>query len=203
MLDKQMRRIKENVLTPIARHVGEHISPAGITITGAVIGLASAGVAWQGWYAAGLGLWLANRVLDGLDGTVARLYNKQSDIGAYLDIMVDFVIYAAIPVGLALSIGTASAYIALSLLLASFYVNSASWMYLSSLLEKRKQGATTSGEMTGVTMPAGLIEGTETIIFYTLFFLFPQSLTALFLIMTIPVIITIAQRILWALNNLD
>lgn len=203
MLDKQLRTIKEDVLNPVAKAVGERLSPTQLTLIGGGIGLAAAAAGWQGMYAIGLGLWALNRVFDGLDGAVARLFNKQSDIGAYIDIMVDDTIYALIPIGLALSVNQPAVYIALIFMLGAFYVNMASWTYLSSLLEKRNRGAATSGEMTSVTMPAGLIEGTETIVFYTLFFLLPSFLTWLFTIMGILVIITIIQRMVWALNHLD
>ncbi|MEL6404331.1 MAG: CDP-alcohol phosphatidyltransferase family protein [Chloroflexota bacterium] len=203
MLDKQLRYVKEDVLTPVARTVGEHFTPTQLTLIGGVIGIGAAVAGWQGMYVLGLGLWLVNRVFDGLDGAVARLFNKQSDIGAYIDIMVDATVYALVPIGLALAVNEQSVYIALTFMLGAFYVNMASWTYLSSLLEKRNRGASTSGEMTSVTMPDGLIEGTETIVFYTLFFLLPSFLTWLFVIMGIMIVITILQRMVWALDHLD
>ena len=56
-----------------------------------------------------------------------------------------------------------------SLLVASFYVNAASWMYLAALLEQRNDGAAARGETTAVTMPPGLIGGAETVAFYAAF----------------------------------
>lgn len=203
MLDKQLRDVKERVLNPMAQWVGENISPTEITITGAVIGIVSAIFAWQGWYLAGLILFLINRVFDGLDGTVARMFNKQSDFGGYLDIIVDNLIYALIPMGLALSTGEPIVYVALLFLLLTFYVNSASWMILSSILEKHNRGAKESGEMTTITMVDGLMEGTETIAFFALFFLLPQFMAALFIIMGILVIVTILQRLYWSYHTLD
>ncbi|GAB5494489.1 MAG: CDP-alcohol phosphatidyltransferase family protein [Phototrophicaceae bacterium] len=203
MLDKQMRDVKERVLNPMAQWVGDNISPTEITIAGAIIGVVAAVFAWQCWYFAGLILFLINRVFDGLDGTVARMFNKQSDFGGYLDIIVDNLIYALIPMGLALSTGQPIVYIALLFLLLTFYVNSASWMILSSILEKRNRGAKDSGEMTTVTMVDGLMEGTETIAFFALFFLLPQFMAALFIIMGILVIVTILQRLYWSYHTLD
>lgn len=205
MLDKHMRHVKEDVLAPATRWLGSELrlSPTQITLLGGAVGLVSAAVAWQGWYLLGLVFWIVNRILDGLDGAVARMFKKQSDLGGYIDIMVDDVIYAVIPIAIALSIGQASVYIALIFMLATFYVNMASWTVLSSILEKRNRGANKSGEMTTVTMPPGLIEGTETVAFYSLFFLLPNFTAALFIIMGILVIITIAQRMQWALNNID
>lgn len=46
------------------------------------------------------------RVLDGLDGVVARQRNKQTDFGGYLDIVLDFTVYSIIPVALVFSHAT-------------------------------------------------------------------------------------------------
>lgn len=43
------------------------------------------------------------RVLDGLDGVVARQKNKQTDFGGYLDIILDFTVYSIIPVAIVFS----------------------------------------------------------------------------------------------------
>ena len=125
-------------------------------------------------------LWIANRLLDGLDGTHARVHGRESQFGAYLDIVLDFVVYAAIPIAIAARQGTQAMAFAGLLLVASFYVNAASWMYLAAILEQRHEGATARGESTAVTMPPGLIGGAETVGFYVAFFLWPAYQTWLF-----------------------
>ncbi len=202
MIDKVLRSPKEQVLKPVARHPLRVIHPTAITLVAFGVGVAAAAAAWQQAYVLALGLWALNRILDGLDGTVARLHKKQSDLGGYLDIVLDIVVYALVPLALALSVDTREVYLALALLLGSFYINGASWMYLAALLEKRKHGAHKQGEMTTVTMPGGVIEGTETIIFYSLFLLFPGALVPLFGAMAVLVLITAAQRLVWSTRNL-
>ena len=54
----------------------------------------------------------------------------------------------------------------------SFFVNAASLFLLSSILEKKALGAQSKKEMTTVNMPSALIEGTETIIFFSLFIIY-------------------------------
>ena len=71
-----------------------------LTLLGGAVGVMSAGVAWQGWYSVGLCLWLLNRLIDGLDGTVARMFDRQSDFGGYTDIIIDVTIYALVPIGI-------------------------------------------------------------------------------------------------------
>jgi phosphatidylglycerophosphate synthase len=202
MFDKALREPKEFAMALAVRGPIRHIHPTTVTALAAVAGLAAAAAAWQGAYLPALGLWALNRLLDGLDGTLARLTGRQSDLGAYLDILLDHLVYAAIPLGLAMAAGTPAALVALAGLLSSFYINAASWMYLAALLEKRQAGAAARGELTGVTMPAGLIEGAETVVFYSLFLLLPGAIAPLFWLMAALVLVTVGQRARWAIRAL-
>ncbi len=158
-------------MAPLADAVGRLASPNALSVAAFALGLSCAAAAYAGLVLPSLALWLLNRVVDGLDGLVARRSGRASDRGAYLDIVLDFVVYAALPLSLAFS--DASRALAAASLLAAFYVNGATWMYLSSLLEKRGRGAAASGQATGVAMPAGIIEGTETIVFFSLILALP------------------------------
>lgn len=202
MIDTHLRRIKEVVMRPAARAVGRHVSPTTITLASGVVGLGCAAAAAAGALGLGLGLWWLNRILDGLDGAVARHYQRQSDLGGYTDLMVDFVVYAAVPIGLGVWAADAGVWLALAVMLASFYVNAASYLFLSAVLERRNHGAAARGELTTVTMPGGLVEGAETVVFYSLFFIFPAQLAPLFGLMAALVGVTIAQRVAWAVKNL-
>jgi len=198
MIDKVLRVPKEHVLAPVAARLPGAIHPSVVTGIALVAGLAASAAAAQQWYGWSIACWTINRLLDGLDGTLARVHGRQSDWGGYLDIVLDTVVYAAIPVALVLGSPSSAAWLSLALLLASFYVNGASWMYLAALLEKRHQGAASRGELTTVTMPSGIIEGTETVVFYTLFLLFPRAAVPLFGVMTVLVLATVLQRFVWA-----
>lgn len=198
MIDKLLRGPKEVALRPIALNLARSIHPTTVTLAAFGAGLAAGVAVWQQAYALGAALWLLNRVLDGLDGTVARIHGKQSDLGGYVDIVLDTVIYALIPLALVLSAPSAAGWLSLAVLLSSFYVNGASWMFLAALLEKRNRGAAAQGELTTITMPAGIVEGTETVVFYTLFLLLPGAAVALFWTMALLVFATVGQRLLWA-----
>jgi phosphatidylglycerophosphate synthase len=198
MLDNSLRLVKERLLTPVALRL-ESLHPTVLTGVGLVVGVIGAVVVWQGHYGVGLLLWSLNRLLDGLDGTLARVHHRQSDLGGYLDILADFVVYAAYPVALVASRPTENGWLALAILLATYYVNTASWMYLSAILEKRQLA---DSHMTTVVMPVGVMGGTETFMFYILFLLFPQYLGWLFGLMTVLIGLTIGQRIFWAIRSL-
>jgi hypothetical protein len=75
-------------------------------------------------------------------------------------------------------------------------------MYLAAVLERRGRRAAVSGKLTSIAMPAGLVAGTETIVFYVLFLLFPARLVPLFLTMAGLVLIGVTQRAIWAARTL-
>ena len=205
MLDDLLRPVKERVLMPVAGVVGRRVHPMVVTLLAFAVGLGAAAAAALGAHAAGLTLWLANRALDGFDGTLARAQGRQSDIGGYLDIVLDFVVYAAIPLALVHGAPPSERMplaLAALAMVASFYVNAASWMYLAAILERRGAGAATHGELTTITMPSGLVGGTETIVLYALFFALPRRLVALFTIATALVLVTMLQRVVWAVRRL-
>ena len=202
MIDTFLRIPKERLLAPLATRLSE-VSPTRVTLVSFAVGLGAAGVTGLGLYGWGLALWLLNRLLDGLDGEVARRGGRQSDWGGYSDILCDLVVYALLPVALVVSSPSERAYLSLALLLTSFYVNAGSWMVLSALLEKRRHGALAKGERTSVTMPGGLIEGAETVLFYSLFLLFPSAFVPLALLMALLVAVTAGQRVVWARRVLE
>lgn len=180
------------------------VSPLTLTLLGLVVGLGAALAGWYGRFELGFTLWVVNRVLDGLDGTVARMHAKSSDLGGYLDLLADFVVYAAIPIALALRPGAPAELLPAGLvLLGAFYVNTVSWMVPAALLEKRRQGVSARGERTSVTIPEGLISGGETVVFYALFFLLPAHQVTLFGVMAALTVVTVLQRLVWGVRVFD
>lgn len=195
MFDSNLRRFKDQVGTPLAKRMSR-VSPILISFFALIVGLLSAYTAFKQQYLWAFGLWYLNRALDGLDGLIARLHNGQTDFGGYVDILTDFVIYSALPVGLVAGSPSDEHYLALAFMLASFYVNTASWMYLAAILEKR--AAHDPDTQTTIVMPAGIIGGFETIVAYGIFLLFPTHITILFSVFALLIFITIMQRLIWA-----
>jgi phosphatidylglycerophosphate synthase len=201
MFDDRLRQAKDRTLTPVAQAM-RRVPPWGVTGVAFLLGLGSAGLASQQWYGVAALLWMLNRVADGLDGTLARAHGRASDFGGYLDILGDFVVYAVVPLGMVWGLPTAVHWFLLALLLSSYYVNAASWMYLSAILEKRQAGTETTGEVTSVTMPTAVAGGLETGLIYLNFLLLPHHLTGWFSLMLLLVLISILQRLRWAAHNL-
>jgi phosphatidylglycerophosphate synthase len=206
MFDTPLRQFKDRMGMPLARRMSR-VSPLAISLLALIVGLLGSFAAYKNQYLWALGLWCLNRALDGLDGLIARLHNGQSDFGGYLDILTDFIVYASLPIGLVAGSPSNERYLALTFMLASFYVNSASWMYLAAILEKRAthlpDPSINSGQaQTTIVMPAGIIGGFETIIVYGLFLLFPTYIVWLFSIFGVLVFFTAFQRVVWAQKNL-
>ncbi len=197
MFDHLLRGLKDRLLAPLAMLL-RGVPPNLLSVVALAFGLGAAVAASRAAWGVGLALWLTNRIIDGLDGTVARVAERQTDFGGYLDILLDFVVYAAVPVGLAIQSTDRVVLLWTAAMEGAFFVNACSWMYLSAVLEKRASGAQATGELTTVTMPAALVAGFETVVFYALFFLFPAKLALLFGIMTTLVGINILQRLVWA-----
>jgi phosphatidylglycerophosphate synthase len=201
MLDEILRPPKERLLVPAAR-LTQRVHPTALTLVAFGVGVLAVVAVLAHTQLVALMLWLANRFLDGLDGSAARFQHKQSDVGGYLDILLDMVIYAALPLALVVASPSPARYLSLAFLLAAYYVNSGSWLYLAALLEKRQQGAGVQGEKTSITMPSGLIEGAETVVVYCIFLIWPGQLVLLFCIFAALVMVTVGQRVLWALATL-
>ena len=202
MLDSTLRPLKDRLLGPVARALAPHTRPGVVTAAALCAGVATAALAWKGWYAAALAGWLVNRVLDGLDGTVARARRAASDRGGYIDLLADFLVYALIPLGVAAGRPEENAHAPVAWLLASFYVNAMSWMYIAAVLERRGMGPRQAGGQTSIAMPEGVIGGTETLLFYGAILLFPGEFRLLMLVMAALTVAGAAQRTIWVWRRL-
>ena len=164
------------VLAPPLRSIARLLARAGVgadavSWAGFGIGLAAAAAITQQHYALGLALLLASRVADGLDGAVARL-TTPTDRGAFLDIALDFIFYASIPLAFALADPAANALPA-AVLLASF-VGTASGFLAFAVLAERRQMKSTAYPAKGLYYLGGLTEATETIACFVAMCLWPQ-----------------------------
>lgn len=160
-----------------------------ITAAALIVGVgACAAAATRNWLIALL-LWLVNRVLDGLDGQVARMRGA-TDLGGMLDFVADFVVYGGFVVGIA--IAEPSARIACCALLAAYLLNNVALLSFASLIEKRGLDL---GDERSLRFTSALAEGTETIALYCLFCLLPGEAQTIAWVFTAMVLVSVAQRI--------
>jgi phosphatidylglycerophosphate synthase len=201
MLDARMRALIDPPLNRWGQRLARQGWTAdGITLLGLGLGLTAAivlAVGLPGWLA--LIPLLAGRVADGLDGAVARanqrIAGQKSDFGGYLDILCDIAFYGAIPLAFALR-DTANAAVA-AFLLATFYINAASFLGFAILAAKRGMETKAQGEKS-LYYSAGLLEGTETIVFFALICLWPRAFNTLALIFGALCLFTALARSLLA-----
>ncbi len=160
MLDPWMRRRFEPLVAALGRRLaGQGIGADTLTLVGFVVGLGAAGAVALEAYGWGLALFALNRVLDGLDGAVARVRGA-TDRGAFLDITLDFVVYAALPLAFAVADPARNAVWA-ALLLFTFIGTGSSFLAFAIFAQKRGLETTRSGRK-GLFYLGGLAEGTET-----------------------------------------
>lgn len=183
MLDAAIRRVIDPALNAGGRALAARGARADVvTLAGLVAGLLAALLIALGvptlWALPPL---LAGRLADGLDGAVARAAGqgataKGSDFGAFLDICADFAFYAAIP--LAFAFRAPENALPAAVLLAAFYVNGTTFLAFAAIAARR--GLETSAQ--GVKLiyySTGLLEGTETVIFFMALCLWPQHFAPL------------------------
>jgi phosphatidylglycerophosphate synthase len=143
-----------------------------MTMAAAACGLSGAALMASGSPRIGLLAFLTGRLLDGLDGAIAR-HSRPTDRGAYLDIVLDFMVYAAVPLAFAYADPGANA-LAAATLLASFIANAVAFLAFALLSERRQRVAPDHSDANkSFHFLAGLAEGTETIVAVVMFCLFP------------------------------
>jgi phosphatidylglycerophosphate synthase len=195
MFDVQLRRLVDPALDRIAAAVAKSgLGANSVTIIGATVGVSAALAIAHGQALAGLALIILNRIMDGLDGALARR-NGPSAWGGYLDSLCDFLFYVAVPVGFAYA-APANIWPAL-LLVASFTLTAVSFLALAAIMAGRDMA---HGEK-AFTYSTGLMEGGETIAFFIAMCLLPAQFPALATIFAALCVATVGQR-LWLARHL-
>ena len=177
MIDAKLLPLQRRLLRPIALGlVTFGVRADQVTMTGFLLGIVALPLLASQQYTWALVFILLNRVLDGIDGEVARL-TIATDRGAFLDITLDFVFYALIPLGFALADVTENA-LAAAVLLATFVGTGSSFLAFSLMAQKRKLHAQKFPSK-GLYYLGGLTEGAETIAVFVAFCLWPDLFTPL------------------------
>lgn len=171
MLDQRLNAALRPLLQRLAQGlVRRGVGADGVTWAGFGIGLSgSAAIVLQSPLA-GLLLILASRLCDGLDGAVARL-TRPTDRGAFLDIALDFVFYASVPLAFALADPAANALPA-AVLLAAFIGTGSSFLAFSLLAERRGLRSQDYPDK-GLYYLGGLTEASETLLCFAAMCLWP------------------------------
>lgn len=196
MLDPLIRPLIDPPLDRMGRWLAARGATAdAVTLAGLALGLAAAGLIALGLFLPALGLLLLSRLMDGLDGAVARA-TRRTDFGGYLDITADFAFYGAVPLAF-VALDPAANGLAGAFLLASFYLNGASFLGFAVLAERRGLATSARGAK-NLYFSGGLLEGTETIAFFVALCLLPAWFPALATVFGALCVLTAVTRMLHA-----
>lgn len=171
MLDARLRRLIDPPLDRFGRRLARlGVTANSITWTGFLVGAGAWALLALQNYPTALALILLNRLADGLDGAVAR-HTRLSDLGGYLDIVLDFLFYAGVVFFFA--VGRPDQALPAAFLIFSFVGTGASFLAFAAVAAKRGITTAARGEKS-IYYLGGLTEGTETIALFVAICLFPD-----------------------------
>jgi len=174
MIDNTARALLPSVAGPfLALYARLGLSPNAISFIGFGIAAAAAAAVAIGvpWLA--IALWWLSRLADGTDGIYARRHGLASRFGAYLDIVLDMAAYTLMVIGFAVWMPELQGRWLTIVALYVLCITSA----LALGMQEQQQGLPPRDDR-GLRLGAGLAEGGETGIAYTVFLLFPEWLEA-------------------------
>jgi phosphatidylglycerophosphate synthase len=193
MLDRRaIEFLRPTIAWAAGRLASQGVTATQTTVFGFAVGVGAAICLTQGWFITGLVALLISRLCDALDGAIARL-SQPTDAGGFLDITLDFLFYASIPLAFAIYDPTHNA-LAAAILLAAFIGTGTSFLAFATLAAKRG--------MHNAAMPnksfyflGGLTEATETLTVFALMCLWPSGFPVFAGVFSALCALTIVTRI--------
>jgi phosphatidylglycerophosphate synthase len=195
MLDRAATTLIKPLIDRLARALlRTRLSANQITLIGFFIGMVAAILIANNLYKTAAVAIFLSRLCDALDGAVARL-SAPTDSGGFLDIALDFLFYASIPLAFAVANPVQNALPA-AVLLAAFIGTGSSFLAFAVIAAKRG--------MTSLDYPdksfyflGGLTEATETLAFFAAMCLWPAHFAVLAYGFAALCAVTVATRIWW------
>ena len=201
MLDIELRPLKDRIFDPLCKYMPAFVSPLIVTYVAFFFGLFACYSASQVNVIFSLLFWFLNRSLDCLDGALARQRGVASDLGGFVDLLGDFIIYSLVPIAIASnSNSSGTCFQAVAVLEASFHINNFVLFYIAAIAEKLASKDATSPktkEVTSVMMRPALIEGMESGLLFTAMLAFPTYIETLSWLMAVLVLVGTLQRVIW------
>lgn len=195
MLDRTATALIKPLVTRLARALlRAGLSANQVTLAGFLIGLLAALLIANGAYMTGAVAIFASRLCDALDGALARL-TRATDRGGFLDIALDFLFYASIPLAFAFSDPARNALPA-AVLLAAFIGTSSSFLAFAVIAAKRGMVSVAYPDKSFFFL-GGLTEATETLAFFAAMCLWPAHFIELAYVFAALCGVTVITRIWW------
>jgi len=209
MFDHSLRALKDIYFHPIAKALPLTITPNHVTAAAFLSGLGCLSSLSTSHSLIALCFWAGNRLLDCLDGSLARSRGTSSQLGGFLDLFGDMTVYSLIPIYGLVGLGNKAVlnadWMPIAVLDASFFVNAFVLFYSTAVLETEntKQGQIRGAKaQTAVEMPPALMEGLESGVCFTYMIMWPENIAVVSWIMAVGVFVSIVQRALWVVGVL-
>lgn len=195
MLDRTATALIKPLVTRLARVLQRAgLSANQLTLAGFAIGLFAAFLIANSAYWAGAIALLSSRLCDALDGAVARLTHP-TDVGGFLDIALDFLFYACIPLAFAVADPARNALPA-AVLLAAFIGTGSSFLAFAVIAAQRGLRSTAYPDKSFYFL-GGLTEASETLLFFVAMCVWPAFFIELAYTFAALCVITTATRLWW------
>ncbi len=198
MLDRFALRL----IQPAVRLLARPLAAAGVhantlTWTGFAVGMLGAVLVTQAAFAPALLAFAASRLCDALDGALAR-QTQATDLGGFLDITLDFVFYASVPLAFAFADPARNA-LASAVVLAAFVGTASSFLAFAALAAKRGMRSLDYPDKSFYFL-GGLTEGTETLAFFAAACLWPDGFAPLAYGFAALCVVTLVARLVWGMR---
>ena len=195
MLDRAATRL----IRPAVNFLAGQLVRAGMganqmTLAGFAVGMSAAVLVASGHTGLAISAILLSRLCDALDGAMARL-TRVTDAGGFLDITLDFLFYASIPLAFAVAQPAHNA-LAAATLLAAFAGTMSSFLGFAVIAAKRGLSNLDYPDKS-IYFLGGLTEATETLAVFIAMCLWPQHFALLAYSFSALCAITTFMRLWW------
>jgi phosphatidylglycerophosphate synthase len=195
-------RLATRLIRPAVDALAAPLARAGVeanTVTGLALalGFGAAALIANGFFALGGVLIVLSRAFDALDGAVAR-QTHATDLGGFLDIVLDFVFYASIPLAFALADPAHNA-LAAAVLLAAFVGTGRSFLAFAVIAANRKWDNLAYPNKSFYFL-GGLTEGFETLLCFIAMCCWPGYFSELAWGFAALCVVTLVTRIVWGVR---
>lgn len=197
MFDRSIQRLIQKPLSFLGKFLLKILQPNQITFIGFFFGIVMCFLIFIHSYFLAILFLFLNRLCDGLDGVMAR-QTSPSPLGAYLDIILDFIIYAAFVLVFSLE---NEINLLTGVFLLFTYICTGTTFLTQAIIQpqldySQQQDNTEDGIPKSFIYASGLIEGTETIFFMFLCLIMPKAFPILGFLFSVLCLITAIARVI-------
>lgn len=195
MLDRAATRLIRPAVNALAGQlVRTGMGANQMTLAGFAIGMSAAVLVAGGHTGLAISAILLSRLCDALDGAMARV-TRVTDAGGFLDITLDFLFYASIPLAFGIAQPEQNA-LAAATLLAAFAGTMSSFLGFAVIAAKRGLSNLDYPDKS-IYFLGGLTEATETLAVFIAMCLWPQHFVLLAYGFSALCAITTVMRLWW------